>query len=230
MEQKNNLNLKQLWAISAVILLIMLGLSAWAWVQVPAGTEVPIHWNAAGEPDNYGNKFVGIFLLPLVTVGVVGIFTLVLYVDPKRANIRRSARAYRATLFGVLLFMLAMHVATMINVVGYDLNIGYIAAPAVGLMFIVMGNYLGKIRRNYMFGVRTPWTLASELSWNKTHRFAGKLFVITGVIVLLATLWNPVWAFYVMIGCIIVTLALTMVYSYWVWKNDPTIEHNGVAG
>ena len=90
-------------------------------------------------------------------------------------------------------------------------------------MFIVLGNYLGKIRRNYMFGVRTPWTLASELSWNKTHRFAGKLFVVTGLIVLLAGLWNPAWAIYAMIGCIIITLALTMVYSYWVWKHDPAM-------
>jgi len=230
MEQKNSLNLRKLWVFSAVILLIMLGISAWAWAQVPAGTEIPIHWNAAGEPDDYGNKFVGIFLLPLVAVAIVGIFTLILYIDPKRANIRRSTSAYRATLFGVLFLLLALHAATMLNVVGYDFNIGYIAAPAVGLMFIIMGNYLGKIRRNYMFGVRTPWTLASELSWNKTHRFAGKLFVITGIIVLLATFWNPAWAFYVMIGCIVITLALTMGYSYWIWKHDPAIERNGVTG
>ena len=223
MEAKNNVNLKQLWGISAVILAIMLAVSAWAWTQVPAGTQVPIHWNAAGQPDDYGNKFIGIFLLPLVTLGVVGVFTLVLYIDPKRANILRSGRAYRATFVVILFFMAALHVAAMINVVGYTFNIGYVAAPAVGIMFIVLGNYLGKIRRNYMFGVRTPWTLASELSWNKTHRFAGKLFVVTGLIVLLAALWNPAWAIYAMIGCIIITLALTMVYSYWVWKHDPAM-------
>lgn len=229
MEAKNNLNLKQLWLVTVLVLAIMLGVSAWAWLKVPAGTQVPIHWNAAGEPDDYGNKFIGIFLLPIVTLGISIIFTLVRYIDPKRANILRSAQAYRATLFGILFFMLALHIGAMINVAGYPLNIGYIAAPAVGLMFIVMGNYLGKIRRNYMFGVRTPWTLASELSWNKTHRFAGKLFVAAGLLILLATIWNPVWAFGVMIGAIIVTLSLTIVYSYWVWKHDPAIEHNGVA-
>lgn len=230
MEQQTNLNLKQLWGISAVIVLIMLGISAWAWVQVPAGTQVPIHWNVAGEPDDYGNKFVGIFLMPLVALGVVGLFTLIRYVDPRRANIARSGQAFRATLIGVLLFMLAMHVATMLSIVGYQLNIGYIAGPAIGLMFIIMGNYMGKIRRNYMFGVRTPWTLASELSWNKTHRLAGKLFVITGAVVLLVTLWNPALAFYAMFGGIVITLVLTLTYSYWIWKNDPAVEHNGVAG
>lgn len=229
MDMKNNLNLKQLWIICGVILLIMFAVSAWVWPQVPADAQVPIHWNAAGQPDDYGNKFVGIFLLPLVATGVVAVFTLVLYVDPKRANIRRSASAYRATAFGVLLFMLALHVAAMLNVVGYVFNIGYVAAPAVGIMFIIMGNYLGKIRHNYMFGVRTPWTLASELSWNKTHRIAGKLFVISGAMILLATIWDPVWAIGVMIGGISVTLIVVTSYSYWIWKHDPAINHNGAT-
>lgn len=227
---KTNLNLKQLWGWGAVIIAIMVAVSAWAWTQVPAGTQVPIHWNAAGEPDNYGNKFVGIFLMPLVALGVVGIFSLIPYIDPLRANIARSGKALRATLYGVLFFMLALHVATMLNVAGYDFNVGYVAAPTVGLMFIILGNYMGKIRRNYMFGVRTPWTLASELSWNKTHRFAGKLFVLAGIIILVTALWNPEWAFYALIGSIVTILVLAMAYSYWIWKNDPAVQNNGVTG
>ncbi|MEZ4621731.1 MAG: SdpI family protein [Caldilineaceae bacterium] len=188
MTTQTTFNFKKLWIWSAVIIAIMVAISAWAWTQVPAGAQVPIHWNAAGQPDNYGNKFVGIFLMPMVAVSVVLLFSLIRFIDPLRANIVRSGPAFRATLLGTLFFMLALHVATMLYVAGYPFNIGYIAAPAVGLMFIVMGNYLGKIRRNYMFGVRTPWTLASELSWNKTHRFAGKLFVLTGLLIVLITL------------------------------------------
>lgn len=227
---KTNLNLKQLWGWSAVIIAIMVAVSGWAWTQVPAGTQVPIHWNAAGEPDNYGNKFMGIFLMPLVALGVVLLISLIPYIDPLRANIARSGKALRATLLGVLFFMLALHVATMLNVAGYDFNVGYVAAPTVGLMLIILGNYMGKIRRNYMFGVRTPWTLASELSWNKTHRFAGKLFVLAGILILLTALWNPAWAFYALIGGVVTILVLTMVYSYWIWKNDPAVQNNGVAG
>lgn len=230
MEQQTNLNLKKLWGWSGLILVIMMGISAWVWGQVPAGAQVPVHWNAAGEPDNYGSKFVGIFMIPMVALGITLLFTLIPYIDPKRTNIMRSARAYSATHIGILLFMLAMHVATMINIAGYNFNIAYIAAPAVGIMFIILGNYMGKIRRNYMFGVRTPWTLASELSWNKTHRLAGKLFVITGILVVLVTLWTPAWAFYAMIGGVMTILLLTMAYSYWIWKNDPAMQNNGIAG
>ena len=83
---------------------------------------------------------------------------------------------------------------------------------------------MGKIRRNYMFGVRTPWTLASELSWNKTHRLSAKLFVLSGVLVILASLWSPVWAFYVLMATILGTVGFAMIYSYVVWKSDPAVQ------
>lgn len=230
MVTETKINLRKLWAYSALIIALMFAFSFWAWPQVPADALVPTHWNAAGQADGFGPKWVGLLLLPLVCVGVVALFSLIRYVDPKRANIERSATAFQATLFGVLIFMLALHGAAILNIVGYTFNLSYVAAPAVGLMFIIMGNYMGKIRRNYMFGVRTPWTLASELSWNKTHRLAGKLFVIAGVLILLTTLWEPAFAFYTMTGAIFVTLALTMGYSYWVWKHDPAIHNGGTAG
>ena len=229
MVAETKINLRRIWAVSGLMIALMFAVSLWAWGQVPADAQVPIHWNAAGQPDDYGSKFVGIFLLPLVSVGMVALFSLIRYIDPKRANIERSATAFRATLYGVLCFMLALHVAAMLNTVGYTFNLGYVAAPAVGIMFIVMGNYMGKIRRNYMFGVRTPWTLASELAWNKTHRLAGKLFVGAGLLIVLAALWNPLFAIYTMMGAIFVTLALTMGYSYWVWKHDPAIHNGGTA-
>ena len=226
MVAETKINLRIVWAVSGIIIALMFAVSLWAWGQVPAGAQVPIHWNASGQPDDYGSKFMGIFLLPLVSIGIVALFSLIRYIDPKRANIERSAAAFRATLYGMLCFMLALHVAAMLNIVGYTFNLGYVAAPAVGIMFIVMGNYMGKIRRNYMFGVRTPWTLASELSWNKTHRLAGKLFVGAGLLIVLAALWNPLFAIYTLMGAIFVTLALTFGYSYWVWKHDPAV-HNG---
>lgn len=224
MVQKNQFNLKTTWLISVVVVLIMVGLSAWAWVQLPADASIPVHWNAAGQVDRYGGKAEGLLLLPAVVVGVLVLFNVIRYIDPLRVNIERSGQAYRAVLLGVLFFMAVLHGGAVLSAVGYPINIGLLAAPAVGLMFIVMGNYMGKIRRNYMFGVRTPWTLASELSWNKTHRLSGKLFVLSGVLVILASLWSSVWAFYVMTATILGTVLFTMIYSYWVWKSDPAVQ------
>jgi len=224
MVQKNQLNTKSIWLVSAVVVAIMLGFSAWAWQQVPAGASLPVHWNMAGEPDRYGGKFEGLLLLPLVAAGVAGIFTAIRYIDPLRANIERSGQAYRASLLGVLFVLLVIHIGAVLSALGYPINIGLIASPAIGIMFIVLGNYLGKIRRNYMFGVRTPWTLSSELAWNKTHRITGKLFVAAGFLILVACLWGPIVAFYTMMISLLGTVAFAVIYSYLIWKQDPAMH------
>jgi uncharacterized membrane protein len=224
MVQQNQLNLRIIWLISTVVIALMVGFSAWAWVQLPAGASIPVHWNAAGEVDRYGGKVEGLLVLPLVSGGVVLLFTLIRYIDPLRANIERSGKAYRAVLLGTLFFLAVLHVGAVLNAVGYAVNIGLLAAPAVGLMFIVIGNYLGKIRRNYMFGVRTPWTLTSELAWNKTHRVTGRLFVVVGLLVLIAIFWSSTIAFYTLIGGTVGILLFAMIYSYLVWKNDPAVQ------
>ncbi len=224
MVQNNQLNTKPLWLACGIVLAIMVGFSTWAWLQVPADASLPVHWNMAGEPDRYGGKFEALLLLPLVSTAVVILFSLIRRIDPLHANIERSGQAYRATLLGILFVLLVLHIGAVLNAVGYVVNIGLIAAPAVGIMFIVMGNYLGKIRRNYMFGVRTPWTLSSELAWNKTHRLTGKLFVVAGFLILLACLWGPTVAFYTMMISILGTVAFAMIYSYLVWKQDPAMQ------
>lgn len=227
MVQQNQHNLKTTWLISGLIIALMVGLSAWAWVQLPAGTSLPVHWNAAGEADRYGGKAEGLLLLPAVMIGILLLFNLIRYIDPLRANIERSRQAYRAVLLGTLCFMAVLHTGAVLSALGYPINIGLLAAPAVGLMFIVMGNYMGKIRRNYMFGVRTPWTLASDLAWNKTHRITGKLFVISGLLTIVASLWSPVVAFFTMMATILGTVVFAMIYSYLVWKRDPTVQTVG---
>lgn len=224
MEEKTQFNLKTTWLVSALIIVLMIGLSAWAWVQLPADASLPVHWNAAGEADRYGGKAEALLLLPAVMVGVLLLFSLIRFIDPLRANIARSGQAYRAVLLGVLFFMAVLHTGAILSALGYPINIGLLAAPAVGLMFVVMGNYMGKIRRNYMFGVRTPWTLASDLAWNKTHRITGKLFVLSGLLTIGATFLGPTIAFFTMMASILSTVIFAMIYSYLVWKRDPAMQ------
>lgn len=224
MEQNNNFVTKWIWLGSAMIIILMFSFSAWAWVQVPADVPIPVHWNAAGEVDRYGGKVEGLLLLPLVSIGLVLLFAVIRYIDPLRANIERSGQAYRAVWLGTLFFMAVLHIGAVLNAVGYGVNIGLLAAPALGLMFMLIGNYLGKIRRNYMFGVRTPWTLASELSWNKTHRVTGKLFVVSGLLIVLASFWSPIVAFYTIIITVFGTTLFALIYSYLIWKGDLTVQ------
>ncbi len=229
MNNQTTFELKTMWTIGGAVLLLMVLVAGWTWMQLPADAQVPIHWNIAGEPDDFAGKSVGLFLLPGVTLLVIVLLSLIRYIDPKRANIAHSAQAYRATFIGLLLLFFTLHIASILYIMGVGLNIGYVVAPAVGIIFMLIGNYMGKIRPNYTFGVRTPWTLASELAWNKTHRMAGKLFMLVGLGVVAMTLWNPIWAFYLLIGGLVTILALTMIYSYLIWKRDPAVQQKGLS-
>jgi uncharacterized membrane protein len=106
---------------------------------------------------------------------------------------------------------------------GSELDMTLVIFVATGALFIVIGNYLPKARSNYMMGIRTPWTLTSDLSWDRTHRAGGRLFVIEGLAIILLGLLKPApeVMFTVLLGGIVAMLVFTFAYSYRVWKADP---------
>lgn len=212
---------KQMLVFSAIILAIMAALSAWAWQQLPAGASIPVHWGIDGQPDRFGGKLEGLWLLPLVNVGLVLLFSLLPRIDPKGENILRSYKAYRALWAGFLIFMLGMHAILIANILGSPINVTYFLMPASGLMFIVLGNYMGKIRRNYTMGIRTPWTLASDRVWDKTHRLGGWLLVLSGIVTTMTPFFlSAPTTIYVMLSGLLGTTLVSVVYSYWVWRQE----------
>ena len=205
---------------------VMLAVSGYGWIQIPAGTEIPIHWNFAGEVDRTTGKAEGLLLLPAISMVAFILLSLIPKLEPRRGNVERSAKAYLATgvVFGGI--MLTVHSLVVLASLGYSVNTTAVLTAAIGVMLIVMGNFMGKIRSNFVFGMRTPWTLSSELSWNKTHRLTGKLFMLWGLVVLvLSFAVSPTQSLiYTACGlfCIIV---FACVYSYRVWCSDPAAQH-----
>ncbi len=219
MDSKNNLT--RLWIFSAVILLGMCIVAAWAWQQLPANASIPVHWGANGQPNRYGGKWEGLFLLPAMTAGIALLFTLIRYIDPLRQNIRQSGKAYAVTWVALLLFMAGFHTVTVLIALGWAINISVVVTSALGLLFLVMGNYMGKIRRNYTFGIRTPWTLASDTVWDKTHRLGGKVFMVAGLLILLSTFFvGSLLQVYVMLGALLGAVLFVVVYSYLIWRKE----------
>ncbi len=223
--QNNQTNLTKLWLFSTIILLAMVGLSAWAWQQLPAGVTIPVHWGLSGTPDRYGGKWEGLFLLPAITAGSALLFTIILYIDPLHQNIQRSHKAY-SIMWGVLmLFMGILHTMTVLVALGWTINIGVVITVMLGILFMILGNYMGKIRRNYTFGIRTPWTLANDVVWDKTHRLGGKVFMLAGLLILLSSLFaGSLLGIIIMLGGIFGATLLIIVYSYPVWRNDPAAQ------
>lgn len=208
--------------VSLGIFALTLAMAVYAWIVLPAGAQVPIHWNAAGEIDGYAGKTVGLLLVPLLTLGLAGLFIAIPRIDPRGDNILRSWEAYRIIWIGMLVLMLAIQAITVLAAFGRGVDAGFLIPAGVGVLFIFIGNSMGKIRPNYMVGVRTPWTLASELSWNKTHRLAGWLFVALGGFMIAGSAFgnDETWVWGLMAGLFLLVV-VTFGYSYWVWKNDP---------
>jgi uncharacterized membrane protein len=118
--------------------------------------------------------------------------------------------------------MTGIHGITVGVAMGASFDVGKLVSIGIGLLFMLMGNTFGKVRSNYMFGIRTPWTLASERSWNRTHRAGGWAFVIVGLATALAGFFLPgAVAFFVLMGGLVVAIGGTFIYSYLVYRDDP---------
>lgn len=203
-------------------LLAMAGLAVWAWIRFPADARIPIHWNLAGEIDRYAGKAEGVLLLPLVCLCLVALFAVLPLIEPRRANLQKSAKPYALTSMALLCFMLLLYGAILAIACGMSIRLPQVIQAGAGVLFILIGNYMGKIRSNFMFGIRTSWTLSSELSWNKTHRLGGWLFVLLGILVFLSAFWmSPPHGIVVTLAGTLFVAVVTTVYSYRIWKNDP---------
>ena len=199
--------------------------------QLPAGTRVPMHWNVQGKADGFGSRN-SLFFIPGLMLGLTLLFLVLPRIEPRRGNLLRSSKAFKAVWLAVIAFFGGLEIVIVMAALGRPAAINTYCLAGMGALFIVLGNYLGKVRSNFVFGIRTPWTLSSELAWNKTHRAGGWLFVVAGLaLVALAIAGAPsVWLLGALVGFLILALVLLMTYSYLVWRSDPnkTASSNGV--
>jgi uncharacterized membrane protein len=206
----------------------MAGLSCWAWRQLPAGARVPMHWNASGVVDGFGGPG-SLFIMPGVALGISLLLALLPRIEPRRGHLLRSSKAYKAVWFAIVIFFGGLHMVIVYAALGHAVPMDRFAMGGVGAIYMVIGNFLGKVRSNFAFGVRTPWSLSSELSWNKTNRFAGRLFFWFGVAMLVAVVARvPGPALVVaLVFFSAIVLVTVLLYSYYVWRQD---RHKSTVG
>lgn len=203
----------------ALALGAMFAASAIAWGRVTP--PIPTHWNIYGEVDGTGGRFEGLLLVPLIAVAIYVLLLALPRIDPARANYA-SFRGPYAVLRGALTAtMAAVHLLLLATALGYPVNAGRWVPLIVGLLLIVIGNITGKVRPNYFVGVRTPWTLASARSWEHTHRAGGRLFVLAGLGLVIATAVGQPWLFAAVGIAGAGGLVWLIAYSYFAWRADP---------
>jgi uncharacterized membrane protein len=150
--------------------------------------EIPVHWNIRGEVDAYGAKWWAAFLTPGLMAGMIALLSGLAWLSPKQFEVDSFRSTYYYVLLLLTVFFAYVHGLTLWAGWKGPFDIGRAIIAGVLLMFTLLGNVLGKVRRNFWMGVRTPWTIASERVWNDTHRLAARLFVAAGTLGFLITL------------------------------------------
>ena len=215
------MKLRRIFVVSAAIVVGMLALSTWAWWQLPSSSQIPVHFNIQGTPDRYASKVEGLLLLPAIAIGVTVMNLVIPKIEPHRRNIWRSGPAYTVISIGTAAFIGVVHAVIVLSALGKSVDINVVLSIAMGLLFIVLGNYLSKIRRNYFLGIRTPWTLSSELAWHRTNRLASWLYVLHGFsFVVAGLLSNAVLLTSSVISLVVCSLGVLPTYSYLLWRSD----------
>jgi len=170
---------------TTIIVLILLVIATLAglllWNRLP--DSMASHWNVNDQVDGYMSKTLGVFMVPLITLGMFLLFLVVPAIDPLKANIAQFREAFNLFIVLIVAFMLYIHALSLAWNLGYTgFRMSASMLPAMGLLFIFIGFMLRKAKRNFFIGIRTPWTLSSDRVWDETHRLGSILFMASGVL------------------------------------------------
>lgn len=201
-----------------ILFLILASLLAGIYFYPQLPDKMPSHWNIRGEVDGWSSKNFAVWFFPLLNLGLYLMMILMPKIDPRRANYARFSGAYRAIRIVLIVFLTGIYCVTLLSGLGYSIKVDTIVKVSVSLLILIMGNYMGKFQHNYFVGIKTPWTLANEEVWRKTHRMAGPLWVCAGVLGIILSFIPAVWASMTLFATFMVIAFLPMVYSYIVYR------------
>ena len=160
-------------------------------------------------------------MLPVIMAAVWLIMRAIPHIDPRKANYEKFSGMYDALVILILAFMLAMHIVLLMAATGAPIRMDRVVMPSVGVFIAIMGILIPRAHPNWFVGIRTPWTLTSDLSWERTHKIGGTLFVILGVLMVASSFVAPETAIWILVAAALGIVVFLFAYSYQVWKGDP---------
>lgn len=202
--------IKKCWktlAITSVIILLPIVAGVILWDQLPE--KIPTHWNASGEIDGWSSKPFAVFGLPLILLGFQWLCVLGTGADPKKHN--HSDKILHLVLWIIPVLSALLSALTYAAALGKEVKMEMVMPVFIGLVLAIVGNYLPKCKQSYTIGIKLPWTLDSEENWNRTHRFAGRLWLVCGLVIMLTGFFGGFGFF---AGVVLVMVLAPTVYSY----------------
>jgi uncharacterized membrane protein len=205
--------------ISIVLIAIAVTAGAVIWNQLP--DLMASHWNIYDQVDGYVSKFWGVFLMPIITIGMLALFLVIPNIDPLKANIAKFRESFNLFIVLLVAFMLYIHGLTLAWNLGYQsYKMSAIMLPFMGFLFIAIGYMLKKAKRNFFIGIRTPWTLSSDSVWDKTHQLGSILFMISGALAIVGGFFGGMIAFWTTFIPLIGSSLFLVIYSYVLYRGE----------
>lgn len=208
---------------TSIIVVILIAMAVLAgvllWNQLPE--QMASHWNTNDEVDGYISKFWGVFLMPLITLAMFGLFIALPNIDPLKANIASFRGAFNLFIVIISVFMLYIHGLTLAWSLGYQgFKISAAMLPFLGILFMYIGYLLKQAKRNFFIGIRTPWTLSSDSVWDKTHQLGSVLFIVSGALAFVGSFFGGMTAFFLLFVPLMGSTLALVIYSYVLYRNE----------
>nr|MBQ5811845.1 SdpI family protein [Clostridia bacterium] len=202
-------NLK-LIIITTVISLLPMAVGLILWDKLP--DTIATHFGLNGEADGWSSKATAVLFIPLFITALHLVCAFATSLDPKNKNI--DGKPFTLVLWITPTLSVLVCTLTYLIALGYNVSMNIVMPLFMSVLFIIIGNYLPKCKPNYTIGIKIMWTLNDEENWNKTHRFAGKLWVVCGIVTGVVSLFIP-WFFFVTIA---VMVFAPVIYSYILYR------------
>jgi uncharacterized membrane protein len=203
--------------IMIAVILLSFAIGIYYYPQMP--DKIASHWNAQGQVNGYMSKFWGLFLMPIISVGLLLLFILIPRIDPLKSNIQQFRKYFDGFVVLIMVFLFYLYLLTIFWNSGYTFRMITFLSPALAILFYYTGILIENAKRNWFIGIRTPWTLSSDKVWDKTHKIGGKLFKIVGILALLAIFFQNFAIFIIVVPVIIVSIYI-VVYSYFEYQKE----------
>ena len=216
--EKEKMSTRTTLIVTLVLVVIAIAFSLTVYNRLP--DPMASHWGINDQVNGYTSRFWGAFLMPVASIGLLGLFLLIPSIDPLKANIAKFHEAFNAFIALTMVFLLYIHFLTILWNLGFqNFGMGQAMLPAIGLIFIFAGLMMMKAKRNFFIGIRTPWTLSSDHVWDETHRVGSWLFIAMGIITLFTNLFGQAGIF-IMVGAILIAVLVPIIYSYVLYQQE----------
>lgn len=201
---------KKTLILTSIIILLPAVIGLILWNKLP--DNMATHFGINNLPDGFSSKIFSVAVLPLIFLALQLVSVVLTANDPKKKNISNK-------LFVLILWIIPCVSTICFTILylynmGIKMNVSLFGDIIIGLLFIIIGNYLPKIRQNYTIGIKLPWTLANEENWNKTHRLAGILWIMAGIVLIFTTFISNVSNICLVLPVILVSVLVPAIYSF----------------